>query len=133
MLPRRAAVSMPFLHDFPALRTRAPHSGRLDPYRIPPYTILMSHLTREKSKLLNRIRRLKGQVEAIERALLDNDTDCDRLMQMIAACRGAMAGLMGEVIEDHILNHLVDSEQHPGVLDGEAAGQLIDVVRAYLK
>jgi DNA-binding FrmR family transcriptional regulator len=93
----------------------------------------MSHLTREKSKLLNRIRRLKGQVEAIERALLDSDTDCDRLMQMIAGCRGAMAGLMGEVIEDHIRNHLVDSDRHPGVLDASAADQLIDVVRAYLR
>jgi FrmR/RcnR family transcriptional regulator, repressor of frmRAB operon len=95
--------------------------------------MFMSHLTREKSKLLNRIRRLKGQVEAIERALLEPDTDCDRLMQMIAGCRGAMAGLMGEVIEDHIRNHLVDSDRHPSALDGEAAAQLIDVVRTYLK
>jgi DNA-binding FrmR family transcriptional regulator len=54
-------------------------------------------------------------------------------MQMIAACRGAMAGLMGEVIEDHIRNHLVDEEKHPGVLDADAAAQLVDVVRAYLK
>lgn len=93
----------------------------------------MSHLTRDKAKLLNRVRRLKGQVEGIERALLGDDPDCDRLMQMIAACRGAMAGLMGEVIEDHIRNHLVDSERHPDVLDNDAADQLIDVVRAYLK
>ena len=93
----------------------------------------MSHLARDKSKLLNRIRRLKGQVEAIERTLLDGDIDCDRLMQMIAGCRGAMAGLMGEVVEDHIRNHLVDPDRHPGVLDADAAAQLIDVVRAYLR
>ena len=59
------------------------------------------------------------------------DTDCDRLMQMIAACCGAMAGLRGEVSEDHICNPLVDPERHRGVLDGKAADQLIDAVRAY--
>ena len=54
-------------------------------------------------------------------------------MQMIAGFRGAMAGLMAEVIEDHIRNHLVDPERHPGALNADAADQLIDVVHAYLK
>lgn len=54
-------------------------------------------------------------------------------MQMIAACRGAMAGLMGEVIEDHIRNHLVDAQRHPNVLDTGAADQLVEVVRTYLR
>ena len=55
------------------------------------------------------------------------------MLQLIAGVRGATAGLMAEVIEDHVRNHLVDAEKHPGALDGEATDQLLDVVRTYLK
>jgi DNA-binding FrmR family transcriptional regulator len=44
-----------------------------------------------------------------------------------------MAGLMAEVVEDHVRTHLVDPKQHPGALNGEAAEQLLAVVRTYLK
>ena len=54
-------------------------------------------------------------------------------MHLIAGARGAMAGLMAEVVEDHVRSHLVDSEKHPGALKAEAAEQLLDVVRTYLK
>jgi DNA-binding FrmR family transcriptional regulator len=54
-------------------------------------------------------------------------------MHLIAGARGAMAGLMAEIVEDHVLSHLVDSEKHPGALKMEAAEQLLDVVRTYLK
>jgi DNA-binding FrmR family transcriptional regulator len=90
------------------------------------------HTTLHKSKLLARVRRLRGQVEAIERAL-DDEAGCDQLMHLIAGARGAMAGLMAEVVEDHVLTHLVDAERHPGALDTEAAERLLDVVRTYLK
>jgi DNA-binding FrmR family transcriptional regulator len=90
------------------------------------------HTTLHKTKLLARVRRLRGQVEAIERALND-DAGCDQVMHLIAGARGAMAGLMAEVVEDHVLTHLVDNERHPGALDADAAEQLLDVVRAYLK
>ena len=49
------------------------------------------------------------------------------------AVRGAMAGLMAEVVEDHVRTHLVDAEKHPDALNAEAAEQLLDVVRTYLK
>jgi len=90
------------------------------------------HTTLYKSKLLARVRRLRGQVEAIERAL-EAEAGCDQVMHLLAATRGAMAGLMAEVVEDHIHTHLVDSERHPDALNAEAAEQLLDVVRAYLK
>jgi DNA-binding FrmR family transcriptional regulator len=90
------------------------------------------HTTLHKTKLLARVRRLRGQVEAIERAL-DDEAGCDQVMHLIAGARGAMAGLMAEVVEDHVLTHLVDNERHPGALDADAAEQLLDVVRAYLK
>jgi DNA-binding FrmR family transcriptional regulator len=44
-----------------------------------------------------------------------------------------MAGLMAEVVEDHVRTHLVDAERHPGALDTEAAEQLLEVIRTYLK
>ena len=90
------------------------------------------HATLHKSKLLARVRRLRGQVDAIERAL-EAEADCGQVMHLIAGARGAMAGLMAEVVEDHVLSHLVDAERHPGALDADAAEQLLDVVRAYLK
>jgi DNA-binding FrmR family transcriptional regulator len=59
----------------------------------------MTHTIREKAKLLNRVRRIRGQVEAIERAL-EQEIGCADVMQLIAAVRGAMGGLMAEVMED---------------------------------
>ena len=52
-------------------------------------------------------------------------------MHLIAATRGAISGLMAEVVEDHVRTHLVDAERHPGALNPEAAEQLLDVVRTY--
>jgi DNA-binding FrmR family transcriptional regulator len=92
----------------------------------------MTHTIREKQKLLARVRRMKGQVDAIERALED-EAGCERVLHLIAGVRGAMAGLMAEVVEDHVHKHLVDSEKHPGALNTDAAEQLMDVVRTYLK
>jgi DNA-binding FrmR family transcriptional regulator len=92
----------------------------------------MTHTIREKQKLLARVRRLRGQIEAIERAL-ETETDCGPVMHLIAGARGAMAGLMAEVVEDHVRAHLVDTETHPGVLDPDAVEQLLEVVRSYLK
>lgn len=91
----------------------------------------MSHTTREKTKLLNRVRRILGQMEAVERALKD-EKGCAEVLQLIAGVRGAINGLMVEVVEDHILLHvaghtLAQNERTEG------AAELIDVVRAYLK
>ena len=61
----------------------------------------MTHTVREKQKLLARVRRIRGQVEAIERAL-DGEAECERIMHMIAGIRGGIAGLMAEVVEDHV-------------------------------
>ena len=92
----------------------------------------MTHTIREKKKLLARVGRIRGQVEAIERAL-DGEVGCEQVMHLIAGARGAMAGLMAEVVEDHVRTHLVDGEKHPNALNTEAAEQLLEVVRSYLK
>ena len=92
----------------------------------------MTHTIREKNKLLARVRRIRGQVEAIERALAE-EAGCERIMHMIAGVRGGVAGLMAEVVEDHIRTHLVDPEKNPGALNADAADQLIHAVHTYLK
>lgn len=92
----------------------------------------MTHTIREKQKLLARVRRIRGQVEAIERAL-DGEAGCEAVLQLIAGVRGATAGLMAEVVEDHVRTHLVNQDLHPGALDPEATEQLLAVVRTYLK
>jgi DNA-binding FrmR family transcriptional regulator len=92
----------------------------------------MTHTVRGKHKLLARVRRIRGQIEAIERAL-DGEAGCDQVLHLIAGVRGATAGLMAEVVEDHVRTHLVDAERHPGALNADAAEQLLEVVRTYLK
>jgi FrmR/RcnR family transcriptional regulator, repressor of frmRAB operon len=92
----------------------------------------MSHTIRDQKKLLARVRRIRGQVEGIERAL-ESQAGCEQVMHLIAGARGAMAGLMAEIVEDHVRSHRVDSARHPGALDTEAADSLLDVVRPYLR
>lgn len=92
----------------------------------------MGHTVREKTKLIARVRRIKGQVEAIERAL-ESETGCSDVLQLIASVRGAVNGLMAEVMEDHIRLHVVDPAREPDAERARGAEELIDVVRTYLK
>lgn len=92
----------------------------------------MSHTVREKQKLLNRARRIRGQAEAIVRAL-EEEKGCEQVMHLIAGCRGAINGLLAEVVEEHIRTHLVDPDKDPEALNIEAADQLITVVHSYFK
>ena len=92
----------------------------------------MSHTVEQKEKLLARVRRIRGQVEAIERALLA-EAECGKVMHLLASTRAALAGLTAEVLEDHVHSHLVDLEKHPGALDETAAQELVAAIRTYLK
>ena len=64
---------------------------------------------------------------------LAGDAGCEQVMHLIAAMRGATAGLMAEVVEDHVRARLVDTEKYPSALNAEATDQLLEVVRTYLK
>jgi DNA-binding FrmR family transcriptional regulator len=92
----------------------------------------MTHTIREKTKLLNRVRRLRGQVEAVERAL-ETEAGCERVLQLIVAGRGAMNGLLAEVMEDHIRNHILDPAREPESESTRGAAELIDIVHSYFK
>jgi DNA-binding FrmR family transcriptional regulator len=91
----------------------------------------MAHTLEEKKKLLNRVRRIMGQVAAIERAL-DQEAECSDVLHNISACRGAMDALMAEVIEGHIRFHILD-DGHATDEQARAADDLVSALRAYLK
>ena len=92
----------------------------------------MSHTIREKRKLLNRVRRLRGQVEAIERAL-DAEAQCIEVMQLAVSVRGAASSLMAELMEDHIRFHVSDPSHDPDPERAKGAEQLIEIVQSYLR
>jgi DNA-binding FrmR family transcriptional regulator len=92
----------------------------------------MAHTTKDKEKLLNRVRRIKGQICAVEKAL-DEDQECAKVLQTIAAIRGAVNGLMAEVMEGHVRYHVLDPNRKPTSERAEAAEELIELVNRYLK
>jgi DNA-binding FrmR family transcriptional regulator len=85
---------------------------------------------RETIKLLLRVRKLRGQLEAVERSLTAS-SDCGDQLMLLAAVRGGVNSLMAEVLETHIRFHLVDGAKEQ--IAPELAEDLIDLVRAYLK
>lgn len=90
----------------------------------------MSHTRESRTQLLSRIRRIRGQVDAIEKAL-NNQEECANLLQLIAATRGAMTGLMSELVEGHIRHHVLAPKA--GNAERESAEELIGIVRSYFK
>ena len=91
----------------------------------------MAQIEREKQKLVARIRRIRGQVESIERSLTTGD-DCADILMLLANIRGGINGLMAEVLEDHVRLHMRTPEKG-ATSSTEWAEDLIDLVRAYLK
>jgi DNA-binding FrmR family transcriptional regulator len=91
----------------------------------------MSHTIKEKLKLLNRVRRVRGQVEALERAV-EEERGCTEVLHLVVAARGAMNSLMAEMIEDHIRMHVVDPDRERGSR-ARGAEELIEIVQSYLK
>ena len=92
----------------------------------------MAHTIGDKKKLIHRIRRIRGQVDAIERAL-DAERECSDVLRTIAACRGAMNSLMAELLEGHVRFHVLDPDHKPSAEQKAGAEELIDVIKAYLK
>ena len=91
----------------------------------------MAHTKTEKQKLLTRIRRVRGQLEAVERTV-EMDAECAAVLQQITACRGALDGLVAEVVEHHIRKHVIDPSVPNGDPRSQAAEQLVEIVHSYL-
>jgi DNA-binding FrmR family transcriptional regulator len=92
----------------------------------------VSHTVRQKAKLLNRVRRLRGQIEAVERAL-EGEAECIDIMQLVVSVRGAANGLMAELMEDHIRFHVSDPANDRDKKRARGSEQLIEVVHSYLR
>ena len=92
----------------------------------------MSHTIRKKKRLAHRVARIRGQVEALGRAL-DGEAECSDVLRLIASARGAMDSLMAEVIEGHIRFHVLDPKTQPTDEQEQAADDLIHALRAYLR
>jgi DNA-binding FrmR family transcriptional regulator len=91
----------------------------------------MGHVKSNKDDLLKRVKRIAGQIQAIERAL-DSDDDCAKTLHLVAATRGAINGLMDEIIEDHAREHVAN----PALSDEERAkgvDELLEAIRRYSK
>ncbi|MGE6743379.1 Ni(II)/Co(II)-sensing transcriptional repressor DmeR [Allorhizobium pseudoryzae] len=90
----------------------------------------MTHTVRDRDKLLTRVRRLKGQMEAVERALLA-EKPCGEVLQLLASIRGALSGLTGEVMHDHLHEHVVHAASEAE--REAAAAELAEVLRTYIR
>jgi DNA-binding FrmR family transcriptional regulator len=90
------------------------------------------HTTREKEKLIARVRRIRGQIEAVERAIVEGK-GCSDVLQTVTAARGALNSLVAEMIEDHVRFHVLDPEEKVSAKRARAADELVDIVRAYVK
>ncbi|MGC9270237.1 metal/formaldehyde-sensitive transcriptional repressor [Acidiphilium sp.] len=90
----------------------------------------MQYTDKEKRRLVNRLSRIRGQVEAMQVALAE-DARCTTVLQQATACRGALDGFIATVIEHHIRQHIA-APDHPETDRAQAAEELISVVHAYL-
>jgi DNA-binding FrmR family transcriptional regulator len=90
----------------------------------------MAHTIKNQAKILARVNRIKGQLEAFAKAI-ETEQDCYQNMQLLASCRGALNGLMAEVVEGHIRDHIVEAENKK--LAAESGEDLIDIMRSFLK
>ena len=91
----------------------------------------MAHLHEGNSKLLARVRRLKGQLEGVEKMLLEG-ADCYPVLQNTAACRGAFNALMRELILDHVEHHIVQSDEANKEIR-DTGKEIQDIVKSFLK
>lgn len=89
------------------------------------------HLRKKQQKLIHRVRRIRGQLDAVERGLTE-DASCADILQQATACRGALEGLIAEVIEDHIREHLMKDGATPEQRI-EASEELVEIVHSYLR
>ncbi len=92
----------------------------------------MAHTTKDKKKLLDRIKRIRGQLNGVEVAI-EADKDCGDVLLTLAACRGAMNALMAEIMEGHVRHHVLPQTGSADAESVHAAEELIEVIRRYLK
>lgn len=92
----------------------------------------MPHTAEEKKKVLARVRRVRGQLDALERAL-EEGAECGPVLQQIAAMRGAINGLMAGVLESHLREEFVQLTESTGASRDASIDEVVSLVRSYLR
>ncbi len=93
----------------------------------------MGHTSKDREKLLARVKKIRGQLNAVETALVEGE-ECSQVLMTLAACRGALNSLMFEIVEGHIRFHIVDPDERPPTSkQAQATTELIEVLRTYLR
>jgi DNA-binding FrmR family transcriptional regulator len=93
----------------------------------------MAHIAspEENEALLKRVRRIAGQIGALERAI-EGQAECSDILHLAAAARGAMNGLLDEVLEAHLREHVAK----PGLSDKarkHGAEEIMQAIKRYAK
>lgn len=90
----------------------------------------MSHTSRDQKKLKTRVSKIQGQLNGLQK-MLDQEHQCTEVLQQIAAVRGAVNGLMREVIKGHLVEHVVEEESlEKREQDFEA---VLNILNSYIK
>ncbi|HEY2341550.1 MAG TPA: metal/formaldehyde-sensitive transcriptional repressor [Chthoniobacteraceae bacterium] len=92
----------------------------------------MAHTARDKKKLLDRIKRIRGQLNGVEKAV-EEERECGDVLLTLAACRGALNSLMAEILEGHVRHHILPQDSKPSRETAQAAEELIEVIKRYLR
>ncbi|MBV8207360.1 MAG: metal/formaldehyde-sensitive transcriptional repressor [Acidobacteria bacterium] len=92
----------------------------------------MSHIAGAQKELIARINRIQGQLDGIREAVQEGE-ECGSLLQQVAACRGAINGLMAEIIEREIRFHVLPADARANSPEAQAANEVVDYVRRYIK
>jgi len=92
----------------------------------------LSHITAAKKELITRINRVQGQLDGIKEAI-QQDQDCASVLQQVAACRGGINSLMAEIIEGEIKCHVLSPNAKANSSEAQAADQVVEVLRRYIK
>jgi DNA-binding FrmR family transcriptional regulator len=90
-----------------------------------------THIITNKEKLLLRVKKMKGQLESVEQAL-EKDHDCKKILHTLSSMRGAMSGLMCEVVESHILEHISEQQENLSKNELKLATELSLALKAFL-
>lgn len=93
----------------------------------------MSHINLARKDLIIRINRIQGQLDAIKKAVQQEEQDCASILQQAAACRGAINSLVAEIIEGEIKRHVLSPSAKANSSAARAADELVEVLRRYLK
>jgi FrmR/RcnR family transcriptional regulator, repressor of frmRAB operon len=99
---------------------------------VPFVVTTMSHTIKQKQDLILRAKRIQGQVDALVCGL-EEERDCSEVLHIMSAARGAMNSLMSELLEGHVRHHVLNGKQRPSSKQVQAADEVIEMVKSYLK